>query len=257
MPVALKIGARLEFTYRLGDPAIVMTVVGVFGDAELGAQQRHACIFDLDRGLLLAGRREFKRRPFPKRNHLAFALAAQLGELRLQFAVELLWRVVAVKCCGRVLGGGDIRQHFGGISRMLRILDVSADLRPVHPAALRLTRVVQHAGGQLQLSVRQQIRRGRRSEIRHRIVGGIQAIRGGIPETRDDAFTARIQSAGLSPQRREFACGVKLLHRGAFGLTVEIAQRFGAQRFAQFVGDRLICRRDAARSLGWFRRGFG
>ena len=138
---------------------------------------------------------------------------------------------------------------------MLGIEDVAADLRPVHPAALRLARVIQHAGGQLQFGFRKRIRRGRRGEIRHRIIGGVQAVGGGILEPRDDAFAARGQRAGLRPQRRKFARGVELLDRGAFGLAVEIAQRFRAHHVAQFVGDRLIRRRDVARGLDRFLGG--
>ena len=182
----LEVGAFLEFAHGLGDLGVVMGVVGVLGDAELGAQLRHARIFHHDRGLLLAARRrEFQRRAVAICDHRAIALAAQFGELRLQLAIELLRRVVAVERRGGVLGGRDIGQHFGGIGRMLRILDVAADLRPVHPAALRLARIVQHAGGQLQFGFRQRIRRGRRGEIRHRIVGGVQAVGGGVLEARD------------------------------------------------------------------------
>ena len=133
----------------------------------------------------------------------------------------------------------------------------AADLRPVHPAALRLARIVQHAGGQLQFGFRKRIRRGRRGEIRHRIIGRIQAFGGGILEARDDALAALGQRAALRPQRRIFARGVELLDRGSLGLAVEIAQGFRAQHVAQFVGDRLIGRRDVAGSLGRFLGGFG
>ena len=92
-----------------------MAVVGVFGDAELGAQLRHARIFRRDRRPASwwpalnasAG-------PSAIVNHRSVALAAQLGELRLQFAVELR----AAGCSRRSaadasLAVADIRQHFG------------------------------------------------------------------------------------------------------------------------------------------------
>ena len=102
----LEVGAFLEFAHGLGDLGIVMGVVGVLGDAELGAQLRHARIFHLDRGLLLAARRrEFQRRSFRDLDDRPVTLAAQFGELRLQFAIELLRRVVAVERRGGVLGG--------------------------------------------------------------------------------------------------------------------------------------------------------
>jgi hypothetical protein len=126
-------------------------------------------------------------------------LATQFGKLRLQFAIELMWRVVARKRRRGILGARDICQHFRGIGRMLGILDVAADLRPVHPAALRLARVIQHAGGQFQFGFGKLIRRGRGRKIRHRIIGRIQAFRGGILQTCDDAFAARGQSAALRP----------------------------------------------------------
>ncbi len=155
----LEFGAFLEFAHGLGDLGVVTGVVGILGDAELGAQLRHARIFHRDRGLLLAAcRREFERRSVRDLDHRSIALAAQFGELRLQFAIELVRRVVAVERRGGILGGRDIRQHFSGIGRMIRILDVGADLRPVHPAALRLARVIQHAGGQLQIGFRKRVR---------------------------------------------------------------------------------------------------
>ena len=65
------------------------------------------------------------------------------------------------------------------------------------------------------------------------------------------------QRAALRPQRRKFARGVEFLDRGPFGLAVEIAQRFRAQHVAQFVGDRLIGRRDVAGGLDRFLGGLG
>ena len=106
---------------------------------------------------------------------------------------------------------------------MFGIEDVGRDLRPVHPAALRLARIVQHAGGQFQFGFRQRIRRCRRGEIRHRIVGRVQAFGGGILQPGDRRPWRGGQRAGLGPQRRVFARGVEFLDRGAFGLAVEIA----------------------------------
>ena len=125
---------------------------------------------------------------------------------------------------------------------MLGIEDVGRDLRPVHPAALRLARIVQHAGGQLQFGVGELVRRGGGGEIRHRIVGRIEAIGGGVLQAGDHALGAVGQLAGLGPLRRIFARAVEFLDRGALVLAVEIAQRLAAEHFAQFVGDRLIGR---------------
>ena len=47
-PVGLELGAFLEFAHGLGDLGVVMGVVGILGDAELGAQLRHARIFRRD-----------------------------------------------------------------------------------------------------------------------------------------------------------------------------------------------------------------
>ncbi len=177
----LEIDAFLEFAHGLGDLGVVMGVAGIFGDAELGAQLRHARIFHRDRGLLLAAGREFQRRAIGDLDRRPVALAAQFGELRLQFAVELLRRVVAVERRRGVLGGGDVSQHFGGIDRMFRILDIARDLRPVHPAALRLARIIHHARGQLQVGFRQRVGAVGRREIRHRIVGCVQGRRSRRP----------------------------------------------------------------------------
>src|SRR5882757_2991556 len=142
---------------------------------------------------------------------------------------------------------------------MIWIEDVGRDLRPVHPAALRLARIVQHAGGQLQFGVGELVGRGGGSEIRHRIIGGIEAFGGGVLQAGDDALAAVGQFAGLGPLRRVFTRAVELLDRGALGLAVESAQRFAAEHFAQFVGDRLIGGGNVARGLhrllGRLRRG--
>jgi hypothetical protein len=135
-----------------------MGVIGVLGDAELGAQLRHARVFRCDRRLLLGAGPEGKRRPFRNLNHRPIALTAQFRQLRLEFAIELLRRVVAVQRHGGILRRRDIRQHFRRIGRMVRIENIATDLRPVHPAALRLTRIVQYAGGQFQLGIRQRVR---------------------------------------------------------------------------------------------------
>ena len=71
---------------------------------------------------------------------------------------------------------------------MLGIEDVAADLRPVHAAALGLARIVEHAGGEFQLGIGERIRRGGGGEIRHRIVGGIEAVGGRILQPRDHAL---------------------------------------------------------------------
>ena len=140
---------------------------------------------------------------------------------------------------------------------MFRILDVGRDLRPVHPAALRLTRIVHHAGGQFQIGFRQRVGGIGRRKIRHRIVGRVQTVGGGILQPRDDALAVRGQRAALRPQRSEVARGVEFLDRGPLGLAVEIARRFGAQQILEFVGDRLIRGRDVARGLDRLLGGFG
>ena len=226
-----------------------MGVVGVLGDAELGAQLRHARIFHRNARLLLGAGLEGQRRTVGDLHHRAIALAAQFGKLRLQLLVELVRRVVAVEGGGSILGGRDVGQHFGGIGRVLGIENIGRDLRPVHPAALRLTRIVQHAVGQLQFGVGQLVRRGGGSEIRQRIVGGIQAVGSRVLQPRDHALGAGGQLAGLGPQRRVFAGRIELLDRRALGLAVEIAHRLAAEHVAQFVGDRLIGGGDVACSL--------
>ena len=60
----LELGAFLEFAHGVGDLGVVMGVVGVFGDAELCAQLRHARIFRRNRRLLLGAGPECKRRSF-------------------------------------------------------------------------------------------------------------------------------------------------------------------------------------------------
>ena len=141
---------------------------------------------------------------------------------------------------------------------MFGIEDVGRDLRPVHPAALRLAGVVEYARCQLQLGFCNLIRRGCGSEIRHRIVGRVQALGGGVLEPCDHALGAGGEGTALRPQRREVSRGVEFLDRGPLALAVEIAQRFGAQHIAQLVRDRLIGRRDVACGLDRLgRRGRG
>src|SRR5260370_30717864 len=114
-----------------------MGVVGVFGNAELGAQLRYARIFDLDRGLLLAvGRRVFERRSVGDLDHRSVALAAQFGEFCLQLLVELLRRIVAVERRRGVFGGGYGRQPLVWIGRVLGGGAVSSNLGPLPAPAL-------------------------------------------------------------------------------------------------------------------------
>ena len=189
-------------------------------------------------------------------DHRSVALAAQLGELGLQFLVELVRRVVAIERCGRVLGGRDVGEHFRRIGRVLGILDVGGDLRPVHPAALGLSRIVEHARGQFQFGLGELVRRSGGRKIRHRIVGRIEALGGGVLQTGDHALAAVGQFAGLRPLRRVITRRVELLDGRALVLAVEIAQRFGADHVAQAVGDRLVGRSDGA-DLHRFLGGFG
>ena len=251
----LEIGALLEFSYGGCDLAVVTLIVGVL-DAELGAQLRHAGIFWRDRALLLGGGLERQCRTLGDMNHRSVTLAAQLGELGLQVLVELVRRVVAVERCGRVLGGRDIGEHFRRIGRVLGILDVGGDLRPVHPAALGLSRIVEHARGQFQFGFGELVRRSGGGKIRHRIVGRIEALGGGVLQTGDHALAAVGQFAGLRPLRRVVARRVELLDGRALVLAVEIAQRFGADHVAQAVGDRLVGWSDGA-DLDRFLGGFG
>jgi len=146
---SFEIGAVLELAHRFGDLGIVMRIIGILGNAELGAQLRHARIFCDDLRLLLAARRGvFQRRPIGDLHHRALALAAQFGEFLLQFAIQLVRRVVALQRRAGILGRRDIGKDLGRIGRMIGIEDVRADLRPVHPAALGLARVIERAGGQ-------------------------------------------------------------------------------------------------------------
>ena len=143
---------------------------------------------------------------------------------------------------------------------MLGIQDVGGDLRPVHPAALGLARIVEHARGQFQFGFGELVRRSGGGKIRHRIVGRIEALGGGVLQAGDHALAAVGQFAGLRPLRRIVARGVELLDGGALALAVEIAQRFGAEHVAQVVGDRLVGRCDGAdlhRLLGRFGGGRG
>ena len=230
------------------------------GDAELGAQLRHARIFRRDFTELLGRSLISQRRAFGDLDHRPVALAAQFGELGLQFLVELVRRVVAVERGRSVLGGRDIGEHFGRIGRVLGILDVGGDLRPVHPAALGLPRIVEHARGQFQFGFGELVRRSGSGKIRHRIVGRVEALGGGILQTGDNALAAIGQFAGLRPLRRIVARRVELLDGSALVLAVEIAQRFGADHVAQAVGDRLVGRSDSAhlhRLLGGFGGGRG
>ena len=182
------------------------------------------------------------------------------ASLAFSSLVELVRRVVAVERSGRVLGGRDVGEHFRRIGRVLGILDVARDLRPVHPAALGLSRIVEHARGQFQFGFGKLVRRSGGGKIRHRIVGRIEALGGGVLQAGDHALAAVGQFAGLRPLRRVVARRVELLDGGTLVLAVEVAQRFGAEHVAQAVGDRLVGRSDGAdlhRLLGRFGGGRG
>ena len=98
------IGVLLEAAHGLGDLGVVVGVVGVFGDAELGAKLRHARVFHHDFRLLLAlGGVYFSVGPSPIGTTGPSPWPRKLGELLLQLLVELLRRVVAVERGGGVL----------------------------------------------------------------------------------------------------------------------------------------------------------
>ncbi len=236
----LHLGAALEFAHGFGDRRVVAGVAGVLGKAELGAQLRHARIFDDDFRVLLARRGVLQRRAVGDLNHRAVALAAQLGELGLQLLVELVRRVVAVERRGGVGRGRDLGEHLVGVDRMFGIENVAADLRPVHAAALGMACIVEHAGGELQLGIGQRIGRGGAGEIWHRIVGGVEAVGGRVLQPCDDALGRRGQVAGLGPDRREIARAIKLLDRRALVLAVEMARGLGADDVPELVRDRLV-----------------
>ena len=253
-----QIGAVLELAHRFGNLGIVTGVVGILGDAELGAQLRHARIFHHDLGLLLAARgRIFQRRTIGDLKHRSIALAAQFGQFLLQLAVKLVRRVVALQRRAGVLRRGDIGEHLGRIGRMIGIEDVRADLRPVHPAALGLTRVVEHAGGQFQFGIRERIRRRCSGEIRHRIVGGIEAVGRGVLEPCNHALGACGEGAALRPQPAHIRAWCRIFRRQRArpcGQNISTILRPASR--LQFVGDRLIRRRDTARGLDRFFCGF-
>ena len=187
----LEIGALLEFAHGIGDLGVVFRIVGVFGMPSLARSCGTRGSSGVTAACFLVAALNASAGPSRNLGHRSVALAAQLGELRLQILVELVRRIVAVERRGSVLGGRDVGQHFGGIGRMLGIEDVGGDLRPVHPAALRLAGIVEHAGGQFQLGFGELIRRSGGSEIRHRIFGRIEPFGGGILQAGDHAFAAR------------------------------------------------------------------
>ena len=124
----------------------------------------------------------------------------------------------------------------------------------MHAATLRLAGVIQHAGGKLQVGLRQRIRRGRSSEIGHRVIGSVETIGCGILQAGNHALAGLREAARLCPERGEFARAVELLNRATFGLAIEIAHGFSAQHFLQFVGDRLICGGNIAGTFHRLRR---
>ena len=81
---------------------------------------------------------------------------------------------------------------------MLRILDIPAHLRPVHPAALRLPSVIQHAGGQFQIGFRKHVGIAA-IEVRHRIIGRVQSLGSAILQPRNHALAVLCQRSALRP----------------------------------------------------------
>ena len=105
---------------------------------------------------------------------------------------------------------------------MLGILDVGGDLRPVHPAALRLAGIVQHRWRSA--SVRLRPARRARSRRRNPAPDSRRRSRPSASASFSRAITPLAsggQRAGCGPHRRVVARGVELLDRGALGLAVE------------------------------------
>ncbi len=110
--------------------------------------------------------------------------------------------------------------------------------------------------GQLDFGVGERGRVGQRREIRHRIVGGIEAVGIDMAEIGDRGVGARIGLAVGDPERRVVAAGIERVDLRAVLLAADDVVEFAVGEIVQLVGDRARSGRGRRRgSVSRRRRG--
>ena len=234
--VGVEIGAGLERLDRFDHVVVIERVVLVARDVEPFAQRDHARV-------LHAGAQHAAFRHAHRRGLLAgglgdlSAVRAQRGEFGLERLEAGLRRVVAVERLGDVGGVGDRGQHLGRLGRHALEGNVGRDAARVDAADLRVARIFQHRGGEMQLGCRQVVRRRRRGEIGRMIIARHQAVGRNLTEEGDGRLGARVDLAVAGPERLVVALLVELLGAGAVVLEGDVAvEALTVDEVAQGVG---------------------
>ena len=178
----------------------------------------------------------------------AAGIAAQLGELCLERQIAGRLRLVARQRRGNVVGAGQVRQHVRRSRRLHVVEDVAADARPMHASHLRVMRVGDDRGAELELALGEARRIGHRGNIRHHVVGRVQAVGIDTPEIVDRGQSAVVDLALGDPYRRVAALRIERIERRSFFFVAHQAVELAAGEFAQLLHDRVDRRRRRGRS---------
>ena len=235
-PLTLQFVRLLKFLDRVGQRLVVDVVVA--GQPEPLAQLRNAIVLCADPGRRSIGNRGLAR------CHLA---AAQLRQLSLERNVVRRLRLVAGEQGSDVLGLGDRAEHVGRRRRLQLIENVAADTRPMHASDRGVMRVGDDRRGEPHLGIGERRRIGRGREVRHRIVGRIEAVGVDLAEISHGFLGAGVDLAVGDPERRVVARGIERLERRAILLAADEAVELAVTEFAQLIGDRRVGVGDRAR----------
>ena len=143
--------------------------------------------------------------------------AAQLGELLLERAEALVRRIVALDRGVDVGGSRELLEHLVRIGRVVAVFDIGGDARRRDAADGEMAHVGQHRFGELQVAGGERLGAVDGAEFRHRIIGGVEAVVGGVLQLRDGGLGLRGQAAVMDPQRRIAARGVDGFDGAAVG----------------------------------------
>ena len=131
------------------------------------------------------------------------------------------------------------RLEYGGrIGLVLGILHLRVDAVRRDAAGLQMARESEHRDGQPDVAIGERLGGAEACEIRHRIVGGDEALGGGSLQPRDHGLRACGEAAVMDPQRGVVALSVEGLHRPALGDALAApVEMVGGDDGAQPIGD--------------------
>ena len=135
---------------------------------------------------------------------------AQFGELGLERAEALMRRIEAFeRGVGVARPSAILRRMSAGSGVWFAVVDFGQHAGRRDAADLQMAGEGQHRIGELDVAVGQRLGAGEAAEFRHRIIGGIEPVGGGVLEPRDHRLGAGVEPAVADPQRRVVARGIE------------------------------------------------